>query len=232
MFALAPSNDPFYISPQRQKDAEWFHRFWIDLGLTRGAHIRRVHYRVVSFAGTVMADGRPYENTELCWHYICNAGRDARYLGLVPAEFIVDHRNPDPLIYLADEPEVPPEIGVGPLGVLETEFDSSRPELMIPSLSLDTPAINQRYVVEIATRLVDGATGGAAFGVSRLPGLKSHFKSNGLPLFLQNNNVATVVSEQCGGENLQVKGVRPELPANEAKEVDTKKTSHSIRYRC
>jgi len=113
LFVLSPSNDPFYLSPARQDDAAWFHRLWIELGLTAGAHIRRVHYRLVSVAGTTMADGRPYENTELCWHYICNAGRDARYAGLIPAEFIVDHRNPDPLICLAIEEEKPPEIGRG-----------------------------------------------------------------------------------------------------------------------
>jgi hypothetical protein len=149
MFALTPQNDPFYLSPQRQAMAHWFFRLWTELGLARGAHIRRVHYRIVSFAGMTMADGRPYENTETCWHYVCNAGRDARYLGLIPAEFIVDHRNPDPLIYLADEPEEPPEIGIGPSGVLKTEFDSSRPDLMIPSLTLDIPVVDQRYVVEL-----------------------------------------------------------------------------------
>jgi hypothetical protein len=104
LFVLPASNDPFYIFPQRRKDAEWFHRFWIDLRLTPGAHIRRVHYRLVSVDGMTMADGRPYENTELCWHYICNSGRDARYRGLVPAEFIVDHRNPDPLIFYTIAP--------------------------------------------------------------------------------------------------------------------------------
>jgi hypothetical protein len=148
LHALSPQNDPFYIGQQRQKNATWFHRLWIELGLTAGAHIRRVHYRLVSIAGTALPDGRPYENTDLCWHFICNAGRDARYRGLIPPEFVIDRRNPEAKVFFAEKPEEPPEIGVGESGLLNTLFDAGRPELIIPELSLAVPVVNQRYVVE------------------------------------------------------------------------------------
>jgi hypothetical protein len=31
MFALSATNDPFYVGTQRQKNAAWFHRLWIEL---------------------------------------------------------------------------------------------------------------------------------------------------------------------------------------------------------
>lgn len=71
-------------------------------------HLRRVHYRLVSQHNPTMHDGTPYENTERCWGYLCDAGKFARYLGLVPVEAFEDHRNPDAQIMAwprMDEPE-------------------------------------------------------------------------------------------------------------------------------
>jgi hypothetical protein len=34
--------------PARRRDAEWFAKIWNDLGGTRGFHLRRLHYLVVS----------------------------------------------------------------------------------------------------------------------------------------------------------------------------------------
>jgi hypothetical protein len=41
----------------------------------------------------------PYENTENDWNYLCNAGKYARYLGLVDPAAFVDRRNPEPHIF-------------------------------------------------------------------------------------------------------------------------------------
>lgn len=99
LLAMSGTNDPFYVGPMPTKDGEWFATLWTRLGIEPGAHLRRVHYRVVSQAEPVlMRNGQPYQNTVKCWEYLQNASKSARYLGLVPAEDFVDKRNPDPVI--------------------------------------------------------------------------------------------------------------------------------------
>jgi hypothetical protein len=48
LIALAPQNDPFYVSPQRQTASQWFRRIWDGLHPGTDVHIRRIHYRLVS----------------------------------------------------------------------------------------------------------------------------------------------------------------------------------------
>lgn len=97
---MAPANDPFLADqPARRSAAEWFARLFEQFGFGAGVHLRRIHYRIIS-AETPIAkpDGSAYENTDQSWKYLVNAGRDARYLGLVSADHFVDRRNPDPVI--------------------------------------------------------------------------------------------------------------------------------------
>lgn len=95
LLALARNNDPFFCgSPAQLDKAQWFADLWQRFGYSTGVHLRRVHYRLVSQHGPTMHDGTPYENTERCWGYLCDAGKFARYLGLVPVEAFEDHRNP------------------------------------------------------------------------------------------------------------------------------------------
>src|SRR5262249_32622478 len=42
---------------------------------------------------------KPYENTDACWHLLSDAGKLARYLGLVAPDAFVDQRNPDPHVF-------------------------------------------------------------------------------------------------------------------------------------
>jgi hypothetical protein len=99
LLALARSNDPFFCgSPAQLDKAQWFADLWQRFGYSTGVHLRRVHYRLVSQYAPTMHDGTPYENTERCWGYLCDAGKYARYLGLVPVEAFEDHRNPEPQI--------------------------------------------------------------------------------------------------------------------------------------
>jgi len=49
----------------------------------------------------------PYENTEGCWDYLSEAGKHARYLGLVRPDAFEDHRNPPPHIFMAPTPVQP-----------------------------------------------------------------------------------------------------------------------------
>jgi len=103
--ALAAKNDPFYTGrPSEVAAAEWFANLWWRFGYGTGVHLRRVHYQIVSqdtpitYPHRDYPDGKPYENTEGDWGYLCGAGKYARYLGLVSSEAFEDRRNPDAII--------------------------------------------------------------------------------------------------------------------------------------
>ena len=102
---MAPANDPFLADqPARRAAAEWFARLFEQFGFGAGVHLRRIHYRLVSAETPILKpDGTAYGNTDRSWKYLVNAGRDARYLSLVPAEHFVDRRNPDPVIFVTEE---------------------------------------------------------------------------------------------------------------------------------
>lgn len=101
LLALARQNDPFFVgSPSQVRLGEWFADLWERFGFIDGVHLRRVHYRLVSEHVPTGANGKPYENTEACWKELCNAGKYARYLGLVDPAAFVDRRNPEPHIYM------------------------------------------------------------------------------------------------------------------------------------
>lgn len=96
--ALAPNNDPFYVGrPSDVEQAEWFYQIWNEAGYSKGVHIRRIHYRLVS-RGTPRPDGDVYQNDDRNWAYLNNAAKNARYLGYVDFDAFVDNRNPDPIL--------------------------------------------------------------------------------------------------------------------------------------
>jgi len=99
--ALAPNNDPFYTGRKSEvAAAQWFADLWERFGYTQGVHLRRVHYRIVSQDPPVLRpDGEVYENTLKDWAYLGNAGKWARYLGLVDPAAFVDRRNPEAMIF-------------------------------------------------------------------------------------------------------------------------------------
>jgi len=103
--ALAAKNDPFYTGrPSEVAAAEWFAGLWWRFGYGTGVHLRRVHYQIVSQDTPITYPhrdhpaGKPYENTEGDWGYLCEAGKYARYLGLVSSEAFEDRRNPEAII--------------------------------------------------------------------------------------------------------------------------------------
>ncbi|MDY0237196.1 MAG: hypothetical protein RBR71_14320 [Gudongella sp.] len=114
LLVLARQNDPFYVgSPTERKMAEWFAELWRRFGYSAGIHLRRIHYQLVSQEDPRKHNGKPYENTENDWAYLCNAGKYARYLGLVDPEAFVDRRNPDPHVFREyDEFCEPPSFGI------------------------------------------------------------------------------------------------------------------------
>lgn len=100
LLALAAKNDPFYQgTPAVVQRGEWFAEIYNRAGFSpaRPAHLRRVHYWLTTNrTPTIMPDGKPYRNTDQCWQFIVEAGKAARYLGLVPMDGVIDNKNPNP----------------------------------------------------------------------------------------------------------------------------------------
>jgi hypothetical protein len=106
LLAMPCNNDPFYCGSNSQRiQAEWFASLWKEFGYTTGVHLRRVHYQLISQHSPQLYNGKPYENTDACWKPLLNAGKFARYLGLVKPEAFVDRRNPAPQIFIEEPKE-------------------------------------------------------------------------------------------------------------------------------
>jgi hypothetical protein len=91
--------DPFYANlPMRELRAHWFKHVWDRLDIKPGAHLRRIHYQLVSQAPPIELPREvngtwEYINTFNCWAFLGDAASDARYLGLIPFDHIADQRN-------------------------------------------------------------------------------------------------------------------------------------------
>jgi hypothetical protein len=112
LIALAPQNDPFYTGTDGDVvKAQWFAEIWRRAGYTGQAHLRRVHYWVVSQEPAIKLPApvswKPkgskqrkstdvYVNNLACWKYLCQAAKMARYLGLVAIADVADNKNPEP----------------------------------------------------------------------------------------------------------------------------------------
>jgi hypothetical protein len=100
-------SDPFTAGDEehRLRNAEWFAELWERFDVQPGAHLRRIHYVLVSqLLGSVkLPDGSDYVNIERCYHLLNRASLDAPYLQLISASDLVDRRNDEPMIYLVNE---------------------------------------------------------------------------------------------------------------------------------
>jgi hypothetical protein len=152
--ALGTANDPYVVQQAfRRVPAEWFADLYTRLGIQPGSHIRRIFYLLVSQATPVMLPtGAAFENTLEGWTLLCNAARDARYLGLIPEHSIVDRRNPNPTINFASTEDEPADITIDD-GLAALSSDVSwfyrGPQFSLPSLSLEGPVVSQHYQIEI-----------------------------------------------------------------------------------
>jgi len=110
-----PSTDPFlfWCRPARQTAARWARDIWVTvLGSPRRIHTRRIHYALLGSGiippwrfntgrrrkdGTHARHDEAYAEINASSDYgqLIGAIRDARYAGLIDAELIEDHRNPD-----------------------------------------------------------------------------------------------------------------------------------------
>ncbi len=155
LIALSPDSDPYLADrPARLATAQWVAELYERLNFKPGTHIRRIHYVLVSQPTPVlMVNGKPYENTIRCSAILIDGARDARYLGLIPANTIIDRRNPAPTIYLTDEDECPAEIDTSDTGYIDTmsggDLSYYASEVRLPSVSVTKPKVAQPYHLEI-----------------------------------------------------------------------------------
>ena len=97
---LSPQIEPFLSGETKEKRAraEWFaqqfHRFY----QSGTCHVRGLHYRCVIAGDILKPNGEVYENTDKDWGWLGIAATNARWLGLVPFDRIIDNRNDDPII--------------------------------------------------------------------------------------------------------------------------------------
>jgi hypothetical protein len=47
LIALSDQRDPFYMTPARHAEANWFAQIWAIIDPPDGVHLRRLHYRLV-----------------------------------------------------------------------------------------------------------------------------------------------------------------------------------------
>jgi hypothetical protein len=154
LHALSAGNDPLMVNqPFRVKAAEWFKELYDRLEMREGMHIRQIFYLLVSQPNLLRLNGKRFENTVEVSSNLIDMVRDARYLDLLPANSIVDRRNPPPTINsgsdIADDSDA--EVSVLDGRVESHEFGASyrSPEYSLPTLVLSRPRIGQRYHLEI-----------------------------------------------------------------------------------
>jgi len=103
LLVLDRTNDPWnYGAPAHIKQAEWFRELWEAVGY-RGAHVRRMHYRVYEADHPYLTlDGESYDNVIEHRDMMEKASKSARMLGFVDADDFVDRRAPRPSISVGD----------------------------------------------------------------------------------------------------------------------------------
>jgi hypothetical protein len=154
LYTLGSANDPFMADQDfRSKHVHWIARLFGTMELSARVHVRQIHYKLVSQETPVLqVDGTPYVNSSDCFNRLCDAIRDARYLGLIPTNWIIDRRNPEPIINHVNEDDVAAEVAVSAGSIKRHMFGSgySPPTIELPeTLLLHEPHVGQRYHLEI-----------------------------------------------------------------------------------
>jgi hypothetical protein len=142
---LAAQNDPFRIdTPARHRDGEWLADTLADPALGVGAlvHLRGLHYAISNCPDKTFLkpDGTPYINNDDDWLWLsekaCKAGR---WLGYIPFERIVDHRNTAPTIRINSHPDPYPYLTAG------LDVDIPDADDLVPRVGIDGFAGVQPY---------------------------------------------------------------------------------------
>ncbi|MFL5591033.1 MAG: hypothetical protein ACJ8DI_25745 [Ktedonobacteraceae bacterium] len=151
LLALSSNNDPFYCGMPAQRDkARWFAALWKKFGYTRGVHLRRMHYQIVSQDPPIkMVNGEPYENTEKCWDELGKASQAARYLDMVDPENFVDRRNGSPVDNIDYDTKLEAPLDITGKHSLETDLLFKLPDFPNLPSYLFLPGSPQRYHLEL-----------------------------------------------------------------------------------
>lgn len=115
---LAPQNDPFRCdTPAGHRDGAWVRDTLDQLGIGGQRHLRGLHYALI---GQPKPNGLPYTNTDPDWQWLASAAKSARWLGYLPMDRIVDHRN--------DAPEIREYKPADPSPWISVDFDVHVPD--------------------------------------------------------------------------------------------------------
>lgn len=101
---LTSDNDPYRCdTPGARAAAEWFLEQYQRFYSGRTCHLHGLHYRCIAVGDIFKPNGDVYENTFNDWKWLNGASMYARWLGLVPFDRIVDHKNSPPIIMKREE---------------------------------------------------------------------------------------------------------------------------------
>jgi hypothetical protein len=147
--AMHRNSDPYYVGSAKHKmEGQWFAENWERFGFTRGVHVRRMHYALVSASPAVlMPNGCPYINTMKCYDFLDEAATSARYLDYVDPALFVDHRNEEPVVLLDFNTQRACEIAVKTSFVTRPDSEIYLP--FLPHHEIVTFSEPQRYHLEI-----------------------------------------------------------------------------------
>ena len=170
--ALSPGNDPFYTGRPAELDAaRWFANLWQRYNFKPGIHLRAAHYKLVTQPEPVILPTTlstkdkdtgeaitfsAYQNNHRCWQYLENAGKYARYLGLVDPDAFRDRRNPEAIVYAEfDNADPYPKISADAdawqieLPILPDLRDLPQELPDLPRLTADGYNVEQKYMIEV-----------------------------------------------------------------------------------
>jgi hypothetical protein len=157
-------NDPFTAGqPSRRAGAEWFAGIWRAFDIRPGAHLRRIHYKLVSqTAPILMLNGRPYINSLSCFQELLEGALDARHLGLIDANHLVDRRSPESIFRQGNDVGTRSEGSfdrssgysfqgkfMAPIAFASFSGDFEAPGFQLPRLSFYPPTFAQPCAIEV-----------------------------------------------------------------------------------
>jgi hypothetical protein len=149
LIALGNVNDPFYIGqPACAERGRWFADLWGSGAMGNRTHLRGIHYILISGETAIlMPDGRAFENTDLCWNFLAQASKAARYLGLVDARLFRDQKSRPAQIFTEESAAALPLIEISSD---EYFFDIGVPVFPDPpTYEIERFSGVQKYLIEI-----------------------------------------------------------------------------------
>jgi hypothetical protein len=167
LIAQPSISDPFYADlPLRREQAEWFRSIWDKFEIQPGIHLRFIHYRLVTTGAVPLPrvitwkdkETRQQKQTEVyinngpCSHFLGTAARDARYLGLISIDSVIDQRNEETEInYAPDETSAHLLVSSPPVqSSMDLSLDVTLPDFPhLPGLYVVPPSVPQPYCVEV-----------------------------------------------------------------------------------